>query len=60
MTGMMIVVVPTVIGLGTFLGSYLRSISKKAQAQAIVHYIKIMEKVFSKLNVFYRLPKRLQ
>jgi hypothetical protein len=33
MTGMMLIVVPTVIAVGTFFGSFLRAISKMAQAQ---------------------------
>lgn len=33
MTGLMLIVVPTIIGTGTFLGSILRKMSKAAQAQ---------------------------
>ena len=33
MTGMMLIVVPSVIAVGTFFGSFLRAISKMAQAQ---------------------------
>jgi ATP-binding cassette subfamily B (MDR/TAP) protein 8 len=33
MTGLMLVVVPAVIAVGTFFGSFLRVISKMAQAQ---------------------------
>ena len=33
MTGLMLLVVPAVIAVGTFIGSYLRRLSKRAQAQ---------------------------
>ncbi len=33
MTGAMLVVVPVAVGTGTFLGSFLRKLSKSAQAQ---------------------------
>jgi ATP-binding cassette subfamily B (MDR/TAP) protein 8 len=33
MTGMMLIVVPSVIAVGTFFGSFLRAVSKMAQAQ---------------------------
>ena len=36
LTGLLIVVVPYIIGVGTFIGSLLRTLSKNAQIQVIV------------------------
>ena len=43
LTGVMCVVIPTIIGFGTFLGSMLRKLSRKAQAQVKQHVYKIIK-----------------
>ena len=38
LTGIMCIVIPVIIGIGTFMGNGLRSLSKAAQAQVLISH----------------------